>query len=62
MPRSGIGSTLQSSKNFREGLENVVEYLKAELKKDKISILGELTVERIGKTYINLSQTPHVGT
>jgi len=39
VPRSGIGSTLQSSQNFREGMEKIVDYLKTELKKDKISIL-----------------------
>jgi len=38
-PRSGIGSTLLSTKNFRSGLGSVVDYLKAELGKDRISIL-----------------------
>jgi len=38
-PRSGIGSTLESTQNFRSGLGSVVDYLKAELGKDVISIL-----------------------
>jgi hypothetical protein len=38
--KSGIGSTLPASRNLREGLDKIVDYLKKELNKDRISILG----------------------
>jgi len=36
---SGVGSTIFASKNFRSGLEKIIDFLKSELKKDRISIL-----------------------
>ena len=38
---SGFGSTLKITKNFREGLAKVVDYLKMTLNKERISILGK---------------------
>ena len=44
MPKSGIGSTLPASRNLREGLAKIVEYLKKKLDKEMISILGILVI------------------
>ena len=44
MPKSGIGSTLPASRNLRDGLAKIVEYLKKKLDKDVISILGILVI------------------
>ena len=47
MPKSGIGSTLPASRNLREGLVKIVEYLKKKLDKDMISILGILVISNV---------------
>ena len=43
VPKSGIGSTLPASRNLREGLHEIVDFLKKKLNKDRISILGNLS-------------------
>lgn len=47
VPKSGVGSTLEASKNFREALDKIVDNLKRELKKETITILdapcGDMT-------------------
>ena len=41
LPASGPGSTIAAAKNFMTGLENIVNFVKETLNKEKISILGK---------------------
>ena len=42
MPASGPGSTIEAAKNFMIGLENIVNFIKENHKKERISILGKI--------------------
>lgn len=62
MPKSGIGSTLPASRNLREGLVKIVEYLKKKLDKEMISILGILVISIFYLLIDYYHQTHLVGT
>ena len=44
LPASGPGSTVAAAKNFVSGLENIVNFIKVTLNKEKISILGKTEI------------------
>ena len=45
LPASGPGSTIAAAKNFINGLQNIVNFIKETLKKEKISILGKTEID-----------------
>ena len=44
LPASGPGSTVAAARNFVSGLENIVNFIKVTLNKEKISILGKTEI------------------
>ena len=44
LPASGPGSTIAAAKNFMTGLENIVNFIKETLNKEKISMLGKAEI------------------
>ena len=44
LPASGPGSTIAAAKNFINGLENIVNFIKETLNKEKISMLGKAEI------------------
>ena len=44
LPASGPGSTIAAARNFMNGLDNIVNFVKETLNKEKISILGKTLI------------------